>query len=674
MSQIFPAGALNTTALIVPDLYVQIVPPSQTLLNGVPTNVAGIVGTAPWGPVNAPVIVGGMPDYARQFGAIMPRKYDAGTAAAVAVQQGANNLRVVRVTDGTDVAASGNLQITGQTQVTYSSLWTGSLGNLITAALSNGTAANSWKVAITIPGRVPEIYDNLIGGVGFLTPTAGTGYTAVPAIVLPAPTVSGPNSAQAIATASLVVVGTPTIGAGGNGYVIGDFITLPNGVIVKVLTLTGSAIATFAIISTAGCSPGSLTAGATPANPQPQISTTGIGTAATVNLVWGIGPATVTQPGNGYTGAVTPTLLGGGAGSGGSYAAGVSIWPVLANAINNGITNLQGKSAIVTCAYNAPQVATPVAGITTLSGGSDGASAISAATLVGADTFPRKGMFALRGNGVSIAMLADADDSTQWTTQVGFGLSEGIYMIGTGPLGDTPANAVTVKAAAGIDSYAFKLCFGDWVYWNDQANSQTRLISPQAFALGALANTAPQFSSLNKQLFGIVGTQKTISQTVYSQAELQTLIGAGIDVIANPAPAGAIFAFRAGHNTSSNAVINGDTYTRLTNYIAATLAAGMGQFVGGTNLINPQLMRQAKGTIEAFLSNMQQQGQIGTTDGSVAFQVRCDIGNNPNTRTGLGYMQADVRVVYQAVNEKFLVNLEGGQSVVITRTSTQPNN
>ena len=39
-------GNVNTTALIVPDLYVQIVPPQNLILNGVPTNILGVVGTA----------------------------------------------------------------------------------------------------------------------------------------------------------------------------------------------------------------------------------------------------------------------------------------------------------------------------------------------------------------------------------------------------------------------------------------------------------------------------------------------------------------------------------------------------------------------------------------------------------------------------------------------------
>ena len=45
MPQVIQAGALNTTALIVPDLYVQIQPPAITL-NGIPTDIAGVVGAA----------------------------------------------------------------------------------------------------------------------------------------------------------------------------------------------------------------------------------------------------------------------------------------------------------------------------------------------------------------------------------------------------------------------------------------------------------------------------------------------------------------------------------------------------------------------------------------------------------------------------------------------------
>src|ERR1700759_4735545 len=114
-------GSINTTALVVPDLYVQIVPPQNLVLNGVPTNVVGVVGTASWGQVNEPSIIGTMAYYAQQFGSIIARKYDMGTQVATAVQQGAQNFRCVRVTDNTDAAAQTVLPAT---TVTVTALYT----------------------------------------------------------------------------------------------------------------------------------------------------------------------------------------------------------------------------------------------------------------------------------------------------------------------------------------------------------------------------------------------------------------------------------------------------------------------------------------------------------------------------------------------------------------------
>ncbi len=109
--------------------------------------------------------------------------------------------------------------------------------------------------------------------------------------------------------------------------------------------------------------------------------------------------------------------------------------------------------------------------------------------------------------------------------------------------------------------------------------------------------------------------------------------------------------------------MNGDNYTRLTNYIAATLAAGMGLFVG--QVINAQLFRQIRATQLSFLQNLLSQGILGSTDGSLPFSVICDTSNNPFSRTSLGYVQSDSQVQYQAINEKFIVNMEGGQTVTV---------
>jgi len=511
---VFQQGSINTTALIVPDLYVQIVPPQVSLLNGVPTNILGIVGTATWGPANSPVTIGGMADYARMFGPIQTGKYDAGTAVAAAVLQGANNMRVVRVTDGTDLAASVAVKdVNGApaTGATFTAIYTGSHGNNLNVKVEAGSQAGTFKVSIAMPGGVPEVFDN-IGG------------------------------------------------------------------------------------------------------------------------------------------------------------AGAELWQNMVNAINLGQSGIRGPSQLVVATIGVG-VAAPAVQSYTATGGTDGNTTITGSTLVGVNTVPRKGMYALRNTGASIAMLTDCDDTTTWSEQVTFGLAEGIYMVMVGPVGQSVSAAITAKNTAGIDSYAAKVMLGDWCYFNDTVNSKVRLISPQGYIAGRLANLSPEQSSLNKPIYGIVGTQKTYQNQVYSSAELGQLATAGIDVITNPAPGGNYFAARIGHNSSSNPVINGDNYTRMTNYIAYTLNAGMGRFVGRLQSTTERL--EAKGTIDSFLAAMEQQGMIGAVNGGPAFQVVLDASNNPMNRVALGYQQADVKVIYLSIVEKFIINVEGGQSVQITRQSTQ---
>jgi hypothetical protein len=171
---------------------------------------------------------------------------------------------------------------------------------------------------------------------------------------------------------------------------------------------------------------------------------------------------------------------------------------------------------------------------------------------------------------------------------------------------------------------------------------------------------------------GIVGTQKSISNQQYATADLQSLGIAGIDVIANPVPGGAYFGARFGHNSSSNPLTNGDNYTRMTNYIAGTLNAGMGKFVGLPQAANaigvagtPSANAQA--TLGTFFDNLQGQGLIGAIGGPIAYSVQIDVNNNPQSRVALGYLQADVAVQYQSIIEKFLINTAGGTSVQIQR-------
>jgi hypothetical protein len=584
-------GQLNTTALIVPGLYVQIVPPAVSQLNGLPTNILGVVGTAQWGPVNAPTTIGSMAAYAQTFGAIQNRTYDMGTAVAAAVLQGANNFRCVRVTDGTDVAA--------------------------TATLNSGSVASA-----TLGGTL-------------------TGYTGGATVAFGAPPAGGVQATGTVTgtgTLSAIVISNP-----GSGY-----ITPPT---VTITPVSGGSGAT--ATSTLAVAGAVLTAKYTGSLGNTLVATLASGTqAGTYKVILAL-PGQVPEVFDNIGLGLTANPL----------------WVAIAAAINSGSSGLRGPSNFVTATAGAGTTA-PMVGTTgqtqSFTAGTDGTTTITASTLVGVDTAVRKGMYALRNTQTSVAFLADVSDSTTFSTQVAFGLSEGIYMVGVGPVGDNIATAAATKASAGIDGYAFKYLFGDWVYFLDTVNNVTRLISPQGYVAGLLANLAPQQSGLNKPLYGVVATQRSIQNLNYSLAELQQLGQAGIDVIANPSPGGNYFSTNFGHNSSSNPVTNGDNYTRMTNYIAYTLNAGMGMFVGKlqSQAPNDPLRRQVGATLSNFFNSMQQQIQLDD------FSVQCDLNNNPTQRIALGYLQADVSVRYLAVVEKFLINVQGGQSVQINRQAT----
>jgi hypothetical protein len=74
-------------------------------------------------------------------------------------------------------------------------------------------------------------------------------------------------------------VSAAAIAAAGAGYAANDTITLANGVVIRVLTVTAGAVATVSVVNSGN-------AATPPANPQAQISTSGVGTGATFTLTW----------------------------------------------------------------------------------------------------------------------------------------------------------------------------------------------------------------------------------------------------------------------------------------------------------------------------------------------------------------------------------------------------
>lgn len=515
MPQIFQSGSVNTAALTVPDIDIIEVPP-QLLLNGHPSGILGVVGVGSWGPLNTPITAGTLSEATGLVGPVTVRLHDLATAVALGTLNGASDFRLVRVSDGTDTAASATIPSgaltasptfwaalaaainTGTgvqrgaslsvsldaTTGIISALYTGIVGNGITLAVGPGSKYGTYRGVVQMPGAQPEIYDNIVA-------------------------------------------------------------------------------------------------------------------------------------------SAAPTLA--------SYS---------------------------------------------LTGGTDGASGVTSAELVGSDVSPPTGAYALRSQGCAVGTVADLTDSTQWTTLDAFGASEAIYWVHQVAWGTSISAAITLKNSEGLDSRNSKLMHGDAVYYNDTVNSIIRLVSPSLFAAAELVSLAPNQSPLNKKLAGIVGSQKsglasTGASARYSTADLSQLFQAGIDVICNPAPGGAYWACRSGRNTSSNAAIRQDASTRMNNWLATSIEAVMGYYVGLP--ISIDLLQAISASLNGFLSNVDGQKMLGAPAGGPSYRVVCDATNNPQAMTGIGYVQASIKVTTQAINEEFLISLEDGPTVVIASNVASSN-
>lgn len=514
-------GTVNLGAIIVPNVLVNIIPPAISYLNGVPSNIIGLVGAASWGPLNKPITFGDYAGFVQQFGALANRPFDMGTAVALCVLQGAANFRGVRVSDGTDVAAAATMTNGSGSipTVIYTAKYSGTKGNLIKVTLSPGSAAGSQRVVVSLPGQVQEVFDNIPGAAG-------------------------------------------------------------------------------------------------------------------------------------------------------------ALWQNVVNAINNGISPARGPSLLVVATLTGTPVVTPAAGETVtvaLINGTDGASGITPSMLLGVDGSPRTGMYALRNTGAAVATLCDFTAMASFSQIAQFALSEGIYFIQSAPPGECSAgnvaNVAADSATIAVDTYAFKAMVGDWHYWLDTVNGITRVVAPQYAYIGLLANLSPEQSGLNKPVYGLLGTQTTFAGGEYSDAELQVIAQARMDVITLPSVGGTYYSPRIGINTSSDFTIHGDNYSRLTPYIARTFNGALGKWVG--KLQTPEQRRNAKAQADAFFQNMWDLGQIGNAEGTLPYQVILDISNNPASRVALGYETATANVQYLSVIEKFILNLQGGQSVQILSAANQ---
>lgn len=643
-------GNVNVSALNVPQALVQIVPP-QFLFNGVATNVCGFVGTASWGPVDLGQSFGSYSQGAAIFGPTINRNNDIGGHVQLAVAQGAGYFAGVRVTDGTDAAASNVIGAVGAAQATDTLTFaTNPASGTITV---NGTV---W----TFVGSVTSGNQILIGG------------TLAQSIVNAAATLNAAvdaNTSEAtyVATSGTVLTMTSKVyGTAGNAYTLAQA-TSPTST-VGGATFSGGSAGTTGVTIT-GKYTGTL------GNSVKVIFQRGSAQASYKIIV--SAPSLPTE----IYDSVASNLTGN------------AVWLAIASALNNGISTTRPYSNIVVATAGSATAAPILNVASTLTGGTDGVATITTSVLLGQDSattvdgnqVARTGMYALRGMGVAQFTLCDMSDLTAASTLIAFGTDIGAYAVMTTQASDTIANAVNELDTYGISSFVLKVMFGDWILWIDSVNGiPSRMTSPAAVTVGKLGNSSPQINLLNKPLQGFWGTQSTALGRVYGYADFQSLALSGMDIICLDKTLTNNFIHRLGVNTSSNPITFGDEYTRVIFFLAKSIQLVANPYVGANMTASEML--QAKVALQQFLALAQTNGIIYTINSlpsggsstpsttvnaaanTQAYQVVMDNSNNTQATAALGYQFAYVKAIIGPIVRYFIINLEGGSSVLISST------
>src|SRR6266404_3606743 len=516
-----------------------------------------------------------------------------------------NGYTLTNGTSTTHVTVSGATltggAATGATGMTIVGKFTGTLGNQIQFNIQNGSAANSYLANIVFPGMVPEQFNNIAG------PTPATNTITFSANPAPSDTVT-------IAGTAITFVAS---GATGNQ--------------VNIAATLGNTVAGLMTLLLA-----SVDANLIKVTPTINAAQTVITLIANQTISTG---AFAGSAGNSLTLAKSSTAITiGGATFSGGVGTWNAFWVNLANVINSG-SFFHGPSFYVVATAGTAQIPPILSSPLTLSGGTDGATGVTDATLIGQDVVPRKGMYALRTSNVDCFTLCDLSTVAYYAAIGSFALSETCFAIFGSPSGDTIQNAIATRKNAGVDTPWFKYILGDWPSWADSFNGQPqRLINPSAFGLGIYGNLSPQQSALNKPLQGINSTQRNTAGQSYSDTELSQINEGGIDVILAPlsSPGGFYYSFATGRNASSNTAARGDEYTRMTNFLIRTSQSkAAGSFIGQLQSIQPndQTRRNAKDLFDG-LSAQLASPQVGlgiNGQGMIdrPWLVQCDLLNNP---------------------------------------------
>lgn len=244
-----------------------------------------------------------------------------------------------------------------------------------------------------------------------------------------------------------------------------------------------------------------------------------------------------------------------------------------------------------------------------------------------------------------------------------------MYGMGSGPSGQytNSSSAVNFFSSTGVSDYNFKFALGDWGWFQDNYNNVQRLVSPLAAYAGRLSVLLPNASGLNKPIAAFFATQSSMAGYRYDKTEIALYRTNGIDLIRFKKRSGRnVLVIGNGINTSSNPTIQDDSYTRLTNYLAATFNLAGEYYEGGVQ--TPKFWADEEGTLSDFLSNLSTP-RPGIDPVISGYDVVIDAANNPQSETSIGLNNGSISVQYFGIAVKVIFTFTGGSSVVISNAA-----
>ncbi len=601
--------------------YVFELSPTPSAGVGVSSNLGGIVGGAGWGQLNVPTGFSDTGSLYAIYGPVTTDNYSLVAEGYFATYSN-NNFVGVRVSDGTDTAATVQIKDSGGTVVgiTLTAFYTGTEGNTIkvTDAPGSLSTAGSPTRTVTIQRGTyqPEVYPNIPA------PTTGAYWVNLKNAIN-----TGVGAANKLPSALV----TATIGTSVLGPVVAQ----------STYTLAGGTNGMWGSMVTISGTTGS----------GPTVGVTLNGVVIPV-YTYQVSDSTAT-----IAAASIAAYLNGNSTFKASYVATAS-GPVVS------IAPLVNGAYTITTQVNGGAVAT----VTSQPGA--GFSAAGSTAQIGTDSSTgaaRTGMYALRATGVDTFILAGNSDATVYGTQATLAQQEAALALCALPSGTAVTTALSTKQTSGPTSASAALV-KDWIYFYDQANQQSRLVSPLGEVLGLIVSLPPWVSPSNKPYVGfgnITNTERSISNPPYSYSDASAMSDAGITWISKGiSRSGSLFGMANGRNSLAVPGQDDIAYTRMTNYVAKSINNIIGQVVGDnqTMLPNDATRQNVKSLLDGFFYNLSKQGAIQ------AWNVTCDLTNNttgPSGTIAQGFCIASVAVQYMNVIRYMVAYLQGGSTVQV---------